>query len=463
MAHSIGTIKEISGIVIARNAMGEERVLKVGDTINYQDTISTVGAGSHATLMLADGREIALGGNDGLLLDKSVYAAGEAFGDEAVISQKTASAVSAGKSAAEIQEALLRGEDITNLEETAAGGEGAPGGANLISGFATAQYVAGGTESNVTGSERDLGDGAGGATLFASGLFQVDPNDAPVIGSLEGAMIEALDGENTFTGNLATGTDADGDALTYALVADSISVDSGLSIPTVTVNADGTYTVTGDFNALAAGESATITFQYVADDGQGFDGTDGTNASSISAPATVTIVITGTNDQPVVSDVTIGSDEVTSWLLGTSVNSNDDENEISSTDGIDLAAINAFISPEGLVEIGNLFTEGDGNNPQDGSAIKFTVNTIAGETVTFNWTFNDEEGDEASYNDFSFVVIDGQTISLLASVSDEGDTNSGVFTYTFTTAGTHEITFGVMNDDDTAVDSNLVDYLCVGW
>ncbi|AOO64823.1 beta strand repeat-containing protein [Sulfurospirillum halorespirans] len=460
MAHSIGTIREVSGIVIARNATGEERVLHVGDKVNFEDTISTIGAGSHVTLSLADGREIVLAGNDGVLLDQSVYAAGAGFGHDAVVAGQTMDALNSNQSVEDIQAALLAGKDINQLEATAAGdtAAGGAGGGNLISGFATAQYATGGDESTVLADQRALDDGGAETALFAATNAALNPNDSPVISDVAALQLEALDGQNTFNGSLVTATDADGDTVTYALVTDSVSVNTELaSGVTVTVNADGTYTVTGDFNALAAGESATITFQYTANDGQGFDGTDGNNASSTSAPAAVTLTITGTNDQPVVSDVTVGSDEsVTSWLLGTSVNSNnDDESKMSSTDGVDLATINAFISPEGLVEIGNLFTEGDGTNPTDGSAIKFTVNTIAGETVTFNWIFNDEEGDEAPYNDFSFVVIDGQTISLLASVSDEGDTNSGVFTYTFTTAGAHEITFGVMNDDDTDVDSNL--------
>ncbi|ACZ11827.1 hypothetical protein [Sulfurospirillum deleyianum] len=33
MALSIGTIKEIKGLVIAKGMQGEERVLKVGDTL----------------------------------------------------------------------------------------------------------------------------------------------------------------------------------------------------------------------------------------------------------------------------------------------------------------------------------------------------------------------------------------------------------------------------------------------
>jgi len=112
----------------------------------------------------------------------------------------------------------------------------------------------------------------------------------------------------TFNGSLATATDDDvSDTHTYGLVEDTVNVESAADItePGVTVNSNGEYQVTGNFNALVAGQTATVTFQYVADDGHGFDGTDGINESSVSAPKTVTLTITGTNDQPVVEDVTI--------------------------------------------------------------------------------------------------------------------------------------------------------------
>lgn len=74
MAFSVGIIKEISGVVIAKNSVGQERILKVGDNINSEETISTVGGDSHVLLVLTDGRHIFLGGNNVVVLDKSLYA-----------------------------------------------------------------------------------------------------------------------------------------------------------------------------------------------------------------------------------------------------------------------------------------------------------------------------------------------------------------------------------------------------
>jgi len=397
MAHSIGTIRQLSGIAIARNAAGEERVLHVGDKINFEDTISTIGAGSHVTLSLVDGRDIVLAGNDDVLLDKSVYAAGEGFGQDAVVAGHTMDAVNANQNVADIQAALLAGKDVNQLEATAAGDTAAgAGGANLISGFATAQYMTGGSESTVTADQRALGDGSGGAFAFNAGGTTIDPNDSPIAGDVTALQNEALDGTNTFTGTLIA-TDADaGDTLTYALVNSSVSVNNALiTTPvTVTVNADGTYTVVGDFNALAAGESATVTFQYVANDGQGFAGTDGVNASSTSAPATVTLTINGTNDQPVVSDVSVSQAEAlndANTFKGTLVASDADVN-----DGHTFYAVENSLHVNADVELGTptLIVNADGSYSVVGDFNALATGESA--TITFQYYAVDSSATQAN-------------------------------------------------------------------
>ncbi|MDU8927363.1 Ig-like domain-containing protein [Alisedimentitalea sp. MJ-SS2] len=74
----------------------------------------------------------------------------------------------------------------------------------------------------------------------------------------------------------------------------TISVDDTGTLGIVTNNGDGTfsYDPNGQFESLAVGETATDTFSYTVDDGNG--GTD---------TATVTVTITGANDDPVANDV----------------------------------------------------------------------------------------------------------------------------------------------------------------
>jgi len=113
--------------------------------------------------------------------------------------------------------------------------------------------------------------------------------------------------------NLATAQDDDVNNIhTYQIVNESLGVDTpeGVNITDLSVTLDansGDYTLSGNFNALATGESATVTFQYQADDGQGFGAVgDANNEASLSEPKTVTITVMGTNDQPIVSDIVRG-------------------------------------------------------------------------------------------------------------------------------------------------------------
>ncbi|RUS68618.1 hypothetical protein EGW08_023620 [Elysia chlorotica] len=117
-------------------------------------------------------------------------------------------------------------------------------------------------------------------------------------------VTESTDSSITsYSSVLSTVTDIDsGDTHSYSLSGDGnktvdndkISVDDF----SVVVNSDGSYTLSGDFEALSAGEIATVTFDYIATDDSGAD-----NASS--EPATVTITVVGTPDAipPIVIDL----------------------------------------------------------------------------------------------------------------------------------------------------------------
>ena len=66
-------------------------------------------------------------------------------------------------------------------------------------------------------------------------------------------------------------------------------------------NPDGTYSFNpgAAFDDLAAGATRQVSFTYTATDNNG----------GVSAPATVTITVTGTNDLPIASDTTAGTGE----------------------------------------------------------------------------------------------------------------------------------------------------------
>ncbi|MCB0968209.1 MAG: VCBS domain-containing protein, partial [Ilumatobacter sp.] len=127
--------------------------------------------------------------------------------------------------------------------------------------------------------------GVGGA-LTANGSTTVTitaTNDAPVASNDAASGYENDD----ISGNVLTNdSDVDSVSITASLV-------SGPAHGSLALNPDGsfTYTPPASFQALGAGESDTVTFDFVANDGAGD-----------SAPATVTITVTGTNDGPSISN-----------------------------------------------------------------------------------------------------------------------------------------------------------------
>ncbi|MDD3462782.1 MAG: retention module-containing protein, partial [Sulfurospirillaceae bacterium] len=311
MAVSVGMIKSVSGLVMARNAQGEDRILKVGDVVNADETISTVGAGSSVVVGLADGKEIAIGGNEGVFLDKSVYAS-ESFGQEAIVAEQTVADATTGKTAEEIQQALLRGEDVTNLEETAAGEGGNPS----MGAYGAARYLQGGSE-NILGDTGllDFGDGAIGGGLFG-GNESIDVNDAPVAVSDAVGDGQAFVYENNSVAInvLPNDYDLDGDVLsinsfdtTVSYLRDGVLVTAG---NITQVGGQLVFEPGTDFDYLAVDESQVVTFTYDIKDDSGAD-------NSISNRATISITITGTNDRPVVEDINInGENSEVSGVVG---------------------------------------------------------------------------------------------------------------------------------------------------
>ena len=147
MSNKIGVIKSISqgANVIATAKDGTQRVLKVGDEIFLGETIQTTDIDSKVVITANDGKDIAIIGKDTLNLDKSV-AHNESFGNDSVAD------VSA------IQKALLDGANITDLEETAAGGNAAAGAGGDGVSLGAASFEEGGHYSNINENYRNLTD-----------------------------------------------------------------------------------------------------------------------------------------------------------------------------------------------------------------------------------------------------------------------------------------------------------------
>ena len=112
--------------------------------------------------------------------------------------------------------------------------------------------------------------------------------------------------------------------------------------------------------------------------------------------------------------------------------------------------------------------------PTAGTAITQSVTVSAGQVLSFRWNYVTRESDvEIGFNDYSFVVIGGTAVRLMASNDPENgpltgpivETSAGeayrttgyqTFNFTFNSAGTFNIGVGVTNVGDLGVSSGLM-------
>ena len=143
MSKEIGVVKNVTqGSVKAVSLTGESRELKVGDIVYQGEKIVTESTDAKVVIAKADGKEISLIGKDSINLDQSV----------SENAQTTADITS-------LQKAILSGEGLAGLEETAAGGNQAGGnaGGDGVS-LGAASFAQGGHYSNINANFNNLGD-----------------------------------------------------------------------------------------------------------------------------------------------------------------------------------------------------------------------------------------------------------------------------------------------------------------
>ena len=131
MAKKLGTIKSISGSteVIAVDKSGNQRVLKVGDSLYEGESVKTTSADSKVVIATNNGKELSMIGEYTLTLDPKVVA-----GDSQV---------------AALQKALLNGANLGDLEETAAGGTNGGRAGDGVS-LGSTSFEHGGHYSNIS-------------------------------------------------------------------------------------------------------------------------------------------------------------------------------------------------------------------------------------------------------------------------------------------------------------------------
>jgi len=263
-----------------------------------------------------------------------------------------------------------------------------------------------------------ISDGHGGTAARQAVVTIVGANDGPVAQAVAAGTQEdgaAIDIAASFT-------DVD------AIDTHTFTVDTTGTIGAVTSNGDGTfrYDPDGKFEHLRAGETATDTFTYTVRDSAGAESTH-----------TVTITITGSNDAPVVPDVTLARDEqfemgfdpqpdFAGWTVDTSLNGPGTGSAfidrsgtlISGDDAVAVLQLSGGV-PAGSTVWGPMITSA-------------TMAGRAGDTIEFQYMLdggaNPGAGDQAHVVGYLIDPSTGQILQTLLNTSASLGTSSGVQT-----------------------------------
>ena len=279
MAQVAGTIKAVTGLVGIMKPGGPMYGAKVGDVVEENDVVKTLDPNSSIVLELEGGREIVLGGDEEVLVDKSVFAAVD---EGTTVDMATLQAALQAEGKPGEMEATASGKEGAtpdDMEATAAGEEG-PGDPALVDVPYTER---GDARGDVEVSLRPTEFGAAGVEPSAEQLYDM-PHDASV--SSETRDIYETDEPLSTQGSLVISD------LDFGESQAQPQTNIHGSYGTFSVDADGNWNYVADsaYNELNAGDIISDTFTVTSVDGSG--------------SGTVTINIIGTNDAATVSSET---------------------------------------------------------------------------------------------------------------------------------------------------------------
>ncbi len=111
----VGYVADLEGSVQVRTADGVIKVLNIGDTVNERDVLMT-GDAANVAISFYSGQRLQVAGNQEVLLDETVYAEISSYTDEQVDEM-----ASLQQALWALQKAIIEGQDVDELESTAAG------------------------------------------------------------------------------------------------------------------------------------------------------------------------------------------------------------------------------------------------------------------------------------------------------------------------------------------------------
>ena len=295
-----------------------------------------------------------------------------------------------------------------------------------------------------------ISDGHGGSATATATITVNGVNDDPTAA----ADLAAVSEDGTVSVDvLANDSDVDnGDSLSLAGVDGSDTVGS-VSI----VNGQVVYDPNGQFESLAAGETATDSFSYTVADGQGG-----------SATATVTVTVTGVNDGPSAAADSAATDQDSAVVVD--VLANDSDPDASDTLSVTTASagngsvsINGdgtltYTPDAGFVGSDTIsYTISDGQGGSASATVSVTVNDVNDAPVGQADAFNATEGNTLLGNVLANDTdADGDSLSVTAFNGSAGNVGQQI-----TLASGALLTLSA-NGDLSFVTTNAYEYLSQG-
>jgi VCBS repeat-containing protein len=249
------------------------------------------------------------------------------------------------------------------------------------------------TGDRVISFQVDDGLSTGNLSNVASRTISVNPNSPPIAGSVSAATDKHT---ATDINVLASASDPDGDAVTVT------GVDTTGTKGTVSINPNNTihYDPNGQFNGLAAGQTATDTFGYTVSDG--FHTTTGT----------VTVTINGVNDPPVLSNIETSTLQYGAGAPGIAITSSltvsDDDSATLASATVTISS--GFASSEDVLSFTNQNgITGSYNTTTGVLTLTGTASVANYQTALQSVTYSDSNGTSPTTGDrvISFQVDDG--------------------------------------------------------
>jgi VCBS repeat-containing protein len=281
-------------------------------------------------------------------------------------------------------------------------------------------------------------------------------NDAPV------ATDDAVDTtENTvLNGNVPVATDIDGTIASYALGGTNVGEGSLL------FNPDGSYSFDPgtDFDDLDLGASRDVAFTYTALDNNGLP----------SAEQTITITVTGTNDDPTISDTAdigfIEAINATAQDLDASGTINFDDLDTNDVIDISTAVTTSAVWSGGPIDPGLAtqleagFSASVTNSAAPGStAWSYSVTDAdleflaTGETITLTFTITATDSNAATATDTVTITITGVDESPLVLTTTGDATARDGETYTLTLNSNQAVDGWIINWGDGDIETIIGD------